>query len=448
LDDHLNRTGTVVGPLHGLPVSLKDQINIKGLEACIGYVSWIGQPAEQNAVITDILESVGAVPFVKTNVPQTLMWPETFNHVFGRTLNPHNCSLTPGGSSGGEGALIAMRGSPLGIGSDVGGSIRIPAAFCGIYALKPSYSRVPYSGCVNTLEGQDSILSSLGPLSNSISGIKTFMKAVAGARPWLKDPLVVRKPWNDDEYNLVEHGLGRKLCFAIMWDDGLIVPHPPIIRGLQIVKKALLDAGHEVIDWNPLKHMEICLCVRDIWDAGAEEDYKVVTTPSGEPVIASMTLEDEIIETEVRHASGGISAYQLWQVQKKKTALREEYLRHWEDSRKLTSTGRAVDAIISPVANYAAIGHGKNKTANYTMVFNLLDYSALVIPVSKVDPEIDVVKAPHEFYNEMDKANYELYNPANFVNAPVCIQVVGRTLEEEAVIAMGEIVDAALKVSS
>lgn len=124
-------------------------------------------------------------------------------------------------------------------------SIRIPAAFCGTYGLRPSYGRVPYAGCVNSLEGQDSVASVLGPLSNSLSGIKSFMKAVIDARPWLKDPLAVRKRWSDDEYNLVDHGNGKNLCFAIMWDDGLVVPHPPIIRGLEVVKKALLNAGHE-----------------------------------------------------------------------------------------------------------------------------------------------------------------------------------------------------------
>jgi len=174
-----------------------------------------------------------------------LQWPETFNLIFGRTLNPYNRSLTPGGSSGGEGALIALNGSPLGVGSDVGGSIRIPAAFCGIYGLRPSYGRIPYQGTANSLEGQDSVPSVLGPMSSSLGGVKAFMKAVIDMRPWSKDPLAVRKSWDDDGYNLVEHGNGKGLCFAIMWDDGFVIPHPPIIRGLELAKTALLDAGHK-----------------------------------------------------------------------------------------------------------------------------------------------------------------------------------------------------------
>ena len=124
-------------------------------------------------------------------------------------------------------------------------SVRIPAAFNGLFGLRPSYNRVPYQGAVNSLEGQDSLPSVLGPLSPTLSGVKTFMKAVIGAKPWLKDPLAIRKPWDESEYQLSEHGGGKKLVFGLLWNDGVTVPHPPIIRGLEIVKKALLAAGHE-----------------------------------------------------------------------------------------------------------------------------------------------------------------------------------------------------------
>ncbi|KAF8961399.1 amidase signature domain-containing protein [Flammula alnicola] len=323
LDEHLKTTGKVIGPLHGLPISLKDQINIKGIDSTMGYVSWIGQPAAKNSVLADILESCGAVLYVKTNIPQTLMWAETFNHVFGRTSNPYNRSLTSGGSSGGEGALVALRGSPLGVGSDIGGSIRIPSAFNGIYGLRGSYGRVPYAGCVNSLEGQDSILSVLGPLSNSLAGIKTFMKSVASQQPWIKDPLAVRKHWGEAEYGLVDHGAGKKLCFAILWDDEVVVPHPPVIRGLEETKQALLEAGHQVIDWKPLKHAEIYKAIGTIWAAGAAEDYRITTLATGEPIIASMDPEvdnADFATTDIpafRPVPDGISAYELWQVQKK-----------------------------------------------------------------------------------------------------------------------------------
>ncbi|KAF9467706.1 amidase signature domain-containing protein [Collybia nuda] len=459
LDAHFKKTGTTMGPLHGnvhwlgLPISLKDQITLKGIESTMGYVSWIGKYAERNAVLVDILESLGAVPFVKTNVPQTLMasfgWPETYNLVFGRTLNPHNRSLTCGGSSGGEGALMGMKGAPIGVGSDVGGSIRIPAAFCGSYGLRPSYGRVPYSGSVNSLEGQDSIPSVLGPLSNSIQGLKTFLQGVVSQEPWLKDPLVVRKRWSEDEYRLVEHGGGKQLCFAILWDDGDIVPNPPIIRGLEMTKKALLAAGHKVIDWTPWKHLELCQVANSVFGSGMREDVHATTVGIGEPVIKmslAAAVPDDNPSFFPKHEE--VSAYGLWQLHKKKRELRQEYLNHWQATVNFTGTGRPVDAIISPVAPFSPTPHGTNKSANYTMVWNVLDYTALVIPVSKVDQALDQRKPPHKFKSEADKATYEAYTPDAFKDGPVAIQVVGRTLEEEAVIAMSEIVDAALKTPS
>ncbi|KAF7303278.1 Amidase domain-containing protein [Mycena kentingensis (nom. inval.)] len=453
LDDHLVKTGHVVGPLHGLPISLKDQISLKGIDSTMGYVSWIGKPAEKNAVLVDILEDLGAVCFVKTNIPQTLMWGETFNHVWGRTSNPHNRTLTSGGSSGGEGALVALKGSPLGVGSDIGGSIRIPAGLCGTYGFRPSFNRIPYSGCVNSLEGQDSILSVLGPLCNTLDGLKTFFQAVLSKRPWQKDPLVIRKQWSEDEYNLVDHG-GKdgKLCFAIMWDNGVIVPDPPVKRGLEFAKKALLAAGHQVIDWKQYKQKEITLTASAIWNAGAAEDYNAAAAATGEPVIASMTLitgePGEEQPLEFRPLEKGSSAYALWQVQKTKRDLRQKYLQHWEETVGQTGTGRPVDAIISPMAPYLAPPHGLNKCAQYTMWCNLLDYPSVVIPVGfKIDPAIDVKQPRTEFLSEEDKEIYERYDPALYANAPLSFQVVARTMEEEAVLAMAKVVDDALNAA-
>ncbi|TFY81574.1 hypothetical protein EWM64_g2435 [Hericium alpestre] len=449
LDEQLKTTGKVVGPLHGLPVSLKDQICIKGLETVMGYASWIGKYSEKDSVLTEILYDCGAVLYVRTNVPQTLMYPETYNLVFGRTLNPRNRTLACGGSSGGEGALIALRGSPLGVGSDLGGSVRIPASYNGLYGLRPGYNRVPYEGTLNTQEGEDSLPSVLGPLCRDLGGIKVFIQSVASSKPWFRDPLVIRMPWLEDEYKLVEHGSGNKLSFGLLWNDGLVVPHPPIIRALEMTKKALLAAGHEVVDWKPYKHDELYDIVRAMWTAAGDEDYRAVTSLSGEPLLQNMEDYVEGATGALYLSDKAMTVYQLWQIQKKRIALRKEYLDYWQSSVKLTSTGRPVDAIISPSAFYASHPHGKNAGADYTMIWNCLDYTALVFPVTQVDTTLDQPKPPHEFLSEKDKAIYNLYDsPETYKNAPVSLQLVGRTLEEEAVIKMTEIVAAALKADS
>ena len=131
-DEHLARTGQTLGPLHGLPISLKEHIPVSGHRTNVGFVAWVNNMSTQDANIVQTLKGLGAVVFARTNEPQALMQLETSNNIYGTTVHPKNTSLTPGGSSGGEAALMAMKGSPLGIGGDIGGSIRVPAALTGV----------------------------------------------------------------------------------------------------------------------------------------------------------------------------------------------------------------------------------------------------------------------------------------------------------------------------
>lgn len=128
LDAYFREHKRPIGPLHGLPISVKEHIGLQGLRCTTGYVSHWGNVAKEDAHIIQVLRDAGAVFHCRTTIPQTMMHLETDSNLYGVTLNPYNSNLTPGGSSGGEGALIALQGSCLGIGSDVGGSIRCELA--------------------------------------------------------------------------------------------------------------------------------------------------------------------------------------------------------------------------------------------------------------------------------------------------------------------------------
>ncbi|CAE6491166.1 unnamed protein product [Rhizoctonia solani] len=415
MDRYLKEHGEPKGPLHGLPISLKDQFTIKGLETVNGYVANIGDFATKDSVLVEILYELGAVPFTRTNVPQTLMWGETYNNVFGRTLNPYDLRLTSGGSSGGEGSLIAMRGSPLGVGTDIGGSIRIPSTMCGLYGLRPSYCRFPYHGARNTMEGQESVMSVLGPMSNSLSGLEVFTRAILSSRPWLRDPLCIRKAWDQEAYELIEH-------------------------------------GGPVIEWENRRHEDIFYNVeKQIFLADGDEDFKRECAKSGEPRIQTMDPELYSHELHDPERNKGIeiieplSVWQLWQLHKEKRDLRKEYLDHWQATVSRTTTGRPVDAVISPAVPYAAPPHGKNSSAFYTSLWNGVDCTVGVVPVTFVDPNIDKPVPPHEFYSDEDRDIYHMYDPGVFKGAPIGLQVVGQRLEEEAVLAMMGEVDEALR---
>lgn len=244
LDDHLQRTGNLVGPLHGLPISLKDNFNIKGKDSTVGFTSLVNKPAEYNATLVDILQELGAVRYCKTNVPTAMMIAESVNNTFGRTVNPLNRALTSGGSSGGESALIAFGGSPLGVGTDIGGSLRIPAACTGIFTLRPSHGRFTTQRCRSGLAGQEAVKSVNGPMGRTLEDIAMYSKAVIDAKPWLIDPTMLPMPWQPAEQK-------QKLKIAVMWNDAICLPTPPVARALKETVQKLKNAGHELVEWDP-----------------------------------------------------------------------------------------------------------------------------------------------------------------------------------------------------
>ncbi|KAG6880004.1 hypothetical protein C0992_008211 [Termitomyces sp. T32_za158] len=220
-----------------------------------------------------------------------------------------------------------------------------------------------------------------------------------------------------------------------------------------------------VIDWKPLDHKTMLDIGLSIFRAGAAEDFAAVSAESGEPLITSMVPGKELTEIDPSMVliKAPLSAYELWQFQRKKRDVRQDFFERWNATVSETGTGRPVDAILAPVAPFTAVPHGKNwrvwypletsigtlidyhSYLGYTMVWNFLDCPALAMPVSRVNPLIDVKRSAHEFLNASDRSVYELYEPKTFKDAPIGFQIVGRKHEDEAVIAMAEIVDEALK---
>ena len=198
------------------------------------------------------LRNLGAVLYCKTSVPHTLMAGETMNNIIGYVWNPTNRKLAVGGSSGGESALISLKGSPIGFGTDIAGSIRVPAAFNGLYGIRPSHGRMPYEGMANSMDGQNTVLSVVGPLSHTAGGLRLLMKSLLSQQPWLYDPLVLEIPWRDEQekavWDLVESSKSNKgqLAFGILKHDGAVTPYPPVQRAMDMVTSTLEKLGHKV----------------------------------------------------------------------------------------------------------------------------------------------------------------------------------------------------------
>src|SRR6266545_1597231 len=174
------KRGEGLGPLHGVPLTIKDTIETAGLRTTSGSAMRAGFIPKRDAPAVARLKDAGAIVLGKTNAAEMAMDYTADNPVFGRTNNPYDLALTPGGSSGGEGAAIASCMSPAGIGSDLAGSIRIPAHFCGIVGLKPTVGRIPSTGQFPPATGPYSLGAVIGPMASSVNDLRLLFNVLAG----------------------------------------------------------------------------------------------------------------------------------------------------------------------------------------------------------------------------------------------------------------------------
>uniref|UniRef100_UPI0033416CA9 amidase n=1 Tax=Methylibium sp. TaxID=2067992 RepID=UPI0033416CA9 len=239
--DATRQRGQPLGALHGVPVTIKDCIDVADLPSTFGLPARACHRAESDEIHVARLRAAGAIVLGKTNVSQALFYTEADNPLFGRTLNPWNPQRSPGGSSGGEGAIIAAGGSPLGLGTDIGGSVRVPAAFCGIASLKATAGRMDDWGEYSAPPGQRAILSQTGVLARTADDVALGYRIASDAPeradlPAWRDPAAVPVP---------------QLRVAYYTDDGSFTPSPAVQRAVREAAEALRSAGATVSEWAP-----------------------------------------------------------------------------------------------------------------------------------------------------------------------------------------------------
>ncbi|KAM3426593.1 hypothetical protein NHJ13734_009369 [Beauveria thailandica] len=436
LDHVYETTGKLVGPLHGVPVSVKDHYNVKGQPTTAGYISYADHAVKsKDAHIVEILRNAGAVLYAKTNNPQCMMVLETVSNIYGRTLNPWNTALGAGGSSGGEASLIAQRGSPLGIASDIGGSIRVPAAFNGLYGFKPSGKRVPTSGWECTMSGAESITAVAGPISQSVQDLELFLQVTLDSQPWLKEPLLAL-PWKSQ----TKHLETQKLTVGLMHWGEVVMPHPYITRVLRETAESLRRAGHEVIDFAPYDHKrawdEILLPLY-FTDGGL--DIKQTLAAGNEPMLpsAEKLLSDPIVKQR--------STHEVWKLNVDRDVYRTEYLQKWAATAQASRSGRAMDVLLCPAAPLQGTPHDVKPWWGYCAQWNLLDYPSGVLPAGRVLGD-DAYPEDYQPVNNMDKENATLYDNSVFLGMPVAIQAVALTHQDEMLIGAMAVIDKLINV--
>lgn len=417
-----------VGPFHGLPVSVKEHHGMEGCTTNGSYVAWVGKPHVGRCTTNDILFKAGAVFYARTTQPQAIMHLETSTNIYGTTTNPWNTDLTPGGSSGGESALVAMRGSILGIGGDIGGSIRCPAANTGVYGFKPTPFRMGKMGSVAAVSGQEGVWPTQGPLSTSRSGLSLFMSTYMSYEPWIKDDYLVPIPWRTIN-------LPPKLKIAVMYTDNIVTPSPPIIRALKSVVASLEAAGHEVVEWKAEGHDECWNITQALYYEDGGRTVENLIASGGEemlPLTKWLIKDNENVKYR--------TVEDVWDLKQKRNAYRLKYNELWL-STSTPSSPRIVDAILCPAGPGPAPPHGQAKYWSYTSQWNILEYPGAVFPVTTVDPKLDAKDESYVPINEKDRFQYELYSPEKYVDAPVSLQVVTRRFEDEKCLAVLEAIE-------
>jgi amidase len=381
-DAYLAKTGKPLGPLHGLPISLKDSFNVKGTQATIGYVSFIARPpAATNSCLVDILANAGAVFYVKTNLPQTMMTADSHNNIFGRTLNPHNLSFTAGGSTGGEAALIAMRGSVLGVATDIAGSNRIPALCCGISSIKPTASRVPFAGGVppGRICAPSPILPVIGPCGHSIRDYELFMRTVISAEPWTIDENVLRVPWCTIQPST------KPLRFGLLRGCPERPLHPPIARALHTAATRLKAAGHTITLLDdillPTLYSSTILAFKFFTLDPSHTSMQHIRA-SREPPIPSLATATF---SELDGWEPTLEA--LWDMNMQRAGV----VKKWHDA--VVKAG--LDAVIMPGYQGTAPKHDTYGVPVYTVIGNLLNWPAGILNVGHAEKEKD-----SEFWKE------------------------------------------------
>ncbi len=232
--------GEIKGPLHGVPFTAKDVCETAALISAAGLDERTHFMPEKDAVVVARMKAAGAILLGKTNCPPGGSGGVTDNPVYGRTSNPYDVSRTPGGSSGGEAAAIAASESPLGIGSDSGGSLRVPSHFCGIATLKPTSGRVPNTGTLNHPGGLSDYRTQIGPMARYVRDLALAFPILAGEDGC--DSGVIPMPLGDPESAILN---GRRM--AVYTDDGEAIPTPEII-GMSQLSGA--EVGQLFLDWD------------------------------------------------------------------------------------------------------------------------------------------------------------------------------------------------------
>lgn len=439
-DEKIKKNKQNILPLEGLPISIKDCFQIKNYFSTIGLCSFVDAKkndgtykylAKEDSILTEVLKEKGAIIFVKTNTPQNMIAIESTNNLWGSARNPWNLNKTCGGSSGGEGGLVAGHCSPIGIGTDIGGSIRIPAVYCGIYGFKPSSSRISRLGQVG-INGRNfssnlSISSSLGPMARSVDDIIFMMKHLFGS--FTNDFYANNKPYDQNLFESIDPKI-RKIKLAFIKDMFNCNIAPEIVETLNNLESKLVSQGYECVelkyDLNEINNLGRNLIINSgtaenlkecLGDEKPMKYYEKYLTIRNIPhfflklLNFFTSMKGNLRMSKLIESCYTVDQKTFFKNVEKFQELKLKFINYLLEVN--------IDAIICPLMPFYApdIGTGE-KAINYldlSFFFNAVDMASGVLPIKLSEKDE---------YNSTYKDDLNLFLKQSVIkNMPICLQV-------------------------
>lgn len=449
--DKARSHGEKLGPLAGVPVTIKECFDLAGTASTFGLPTRRDAIEAKDDPYVAALRAAEAIPIAETNLPQLMIFTETDNPLHGRTNNPWDLARSCGGSSGGEAAVIAAGASPLGLGNDIGGSLRIPAAFCGITSIRPTAGRTP-DHCAHGLPvGQTAIVSQVGPMARHVEDLAAGLRVLDRARdPFLTPGPVLGDPAAVDV---------SRLRFATFTDDGEFPVAPAARRAVAEAAQFLTAAGATAVAWQapPLSRATDLLFASLSADRavsfrrllrGNRIDRRVRplllagTMPVWLRAVAAGALDAVGRRRSARNlrrfASGSVDDY--WRTVEAIADFRHSLLRSFEEAED-----GPIDVILCPAYAVPAVRHGATELmpmpGAYIPIANVSGFPAGVVPVTRVRAGEESDRAAGR--DVMDRTARETENGS--AGLPIAVQVIARPWRDHVALAAMATIEAAAR---
>ena len=434
--------GEPLGPLHGIPFTVKESVEVAGTPSTLGLTERVANRATADAVQVTRLKQAGAVLLGKTNVSLLLRAYETDNPVYGRTNNPWNRERAPGGSSGGEAAIVAAGGSALGLGSDFGGSIRLPAHACGVHGLRPTAGRLTMLGHARVQSsGLGGISSQPGLIARSVRDLCMGLRVLAAPGQELLDPSI-------PPVGLPDRVDGGRLRIAFYTDNGIIRPSPALRRAVREAAAALEASGAEVEEWQPPDPFEAWeIQIRLSCADGLASYRRALRKSKGTKVrLAAMP---GVVRSVMAMAAELAGQRRLAASMRQKHRVSTEELSELYGRKRRYAVAfleainaKKFDAIVCPPDALPALRHGSSYyvsglSISYPGLYSVLGMPAGVVAATRVRLDEQSERPKSRDLIERAARHVEIGS----AGLPIGVQVVGRHWREDVVLAVMKVLE-------